>query len=91
MTDDGGPSQGSTVKKVCAVQCTISSFRRAQYSAQYRAEKKRNQAPDSNRNVKGEENLMGEEKKITKVDAAVFFLLMCPWLWFPAGHHVLQA
>lgn len=50
MTDDGGPSQGSTVKEVCAVQCTISTFRRAQY----RAERRRNQAPDSNINVKRE-------------------------------------
>lgn len=57
MTDDGGPSQRNTVKKVCAVQCTIRTFRRAQYSASCwkPAEEKRNRAPDSNINVKREE------------------------------------
>lgn len=57
MTDDGGPSQGRTVKKVCAVRRTIRTFRRAQCSASCwkPAEEKRNRAPDSNRNVKREE------------------------------------
>lgn len=54
MTDDGGPSQGSTVKKVCAVRWTIRTFRRGQYSDSYwkPAEEKRNGAPDSTINVK---------------------------------------
>lgn len=57
MTGDGGPAQGNTGKKVCAVQSTIRTFRLAQYSAACckAAEEKRNQAPDSNINVKWEE------------------------------------
>lgn len=57
MTGDGGPSQGNAGKKVCAVQCTIRTFRRAQYSAACckAAEEKRNQPLDSNINVKREE------------------------------------